>query len=146
MNNVTVTHDVIIVHLPIETVSEANQSEHWSKKHKRHKHQKLHIDLQWQYIPKIKLPCTIRLTRISPRTLDDDNLLSAFKHIRDCIADKLFPEKTIGISKKTNLPCKISGRSDSNPNVKWLYNQEKGRFSQEFKQGIRIEIVQRSVI
>ena len=130
-----------IYQLPIETVSESNQSEHWAKKHARHKLQRLKIGIFWHSIGSITLPCTIRLTRISPRLLDDDNLVSAFKHIRDCIADNIFPEATLGKRKRTDIHCTLYGRADADHRIKWEYAQEKGRFSQEHKQGIKIEII-----
>jgi hypothetical protein len=42
-------------------------------------------------------PWCVRLTRLSPATLDDDNLVSAFKRLRDQIA------KVIGIDDRS--PC-----------------------------------------
>jgi hypothetical protein len=111
--------------LPIKTMSEANCQEHWSKKHKRHKTQKLMI---WaifnQERPVIELPCIVKLTRIAPRTLDDDNLLSSVKWIRDEIAS---------ILTGNNIP----GRADSDPRIKWHYGQEKG-MPKEYS--IRLEI------
>ena len=65
-------------------------------------------------IKKITLPCTITLTRIAPRSLDYDNLLNAFKNIRDVIADYI-------------IPGQAPGRSDSDSRINWLYSQEKGQ-------------------
>lgn len=108
--------------LPIITVSEANSTEHWSKKHKRHKAQKNLILLAFKiHSLKIELPCVIKLIRLSPRLLDDDNLLSAFKFIRDEISSQLIP----GLA---------PGRADSDPRIKWEYNQEKSK-----TKGIKIQ-------
>ena len=52
-------------------------------------------------------PIVVSLTRISPGTLDDDNLAGGFKHIRDGISDAL------GID-----DCPASG-------IEWQYWQEK---------------------
>ncbi len=56
----------------------------------------------------------IFLTRIAPRALDFDNLVYAFKHIRDVIADTL-------------LPGLAAGRADDDKRLQWQYCQEKGR-------------------
>lgn len=103
--------------LPIETVSEANLQQHWSKKHKRHKAQKIQIWCKFQKEkPSISLPCIVHLTRISPRFLDDDNLRVAFKWIRDEIANNI-------------IPGKAAGRADDDPRIEWQYSQEKGEKS-----------------
>lgn len=67
------------------------------------------------------LPCHIRLIRLSPRRLDSDNLVMAFKAIRDCIAAIL-------------IPGKAAGRADDSPLISWSYGQESGPLA------IRIEI------
>jgi hypothetical protein len=58
--------------------------------------------------PKPALPCTIKITRIAPRALDDDNLAGSHKHVRDGIADWL-------------------GVNDRDPRVKYEYAQRKGK-------------------
>ena len=103
--------------LPIKTVSEANKTnEHWSKKHKRHKHQKALIYYHLKSRQTIiSLPCHITLTRIAPRKLDDaDNLPSAFKWIKDAICDYITP----GLQ---------AGRADDNPNIHFSFDQKKGK-------------------
>jgi len=71
--------------LPIRTVSEANSSEHWHKKAKRHAIQQRSV--LWLLKPlreKIRLPCHIKLTRYAPRQLDKhDNLPISMKWITD---------------------------------------------------------------
>ena len=109
----------------IKTVSEANSSEHWTKKNKRHKSQKKFIRL-WSLENNIKstiLPCIVRLTRLAPGMLDeDDNLRMAFKWIKDFIADEI-------------LPGQAPGRADSDKRITWTYAQEKSPIY-----AIRIEI------
>lgn len=101
--------------LRIHTVSEANLIEHWSKKHKRHKKQKQAISMAFiLYKPAVKLPCIIKLSRLSPRLLDSDNLQFSFKWIRDEIANQLIP----GLK---------AGRADDDPNLTWQYDQEKSK-------------------
>ena len=53
-------------------------------------------------------PVTITMTRIAPRTLDDDNLASGFKATRDGIADWL-------------------GIDDGSKRLRWVCEQRKGR-------------------
>lgn len=101
--------------LKIKTLSEANLTgEHWSKKHKRHTSQKMLIRLFFsREKPKIHLPCLIKLTRIAPRSLDSDNLSSAFKWIRDEISSEL-----TGIIR--------AGMADDDSRIQWQYAQKKG--------------------
>lgn len=78
------------VELPIRTVSEANQREHWGKKAARAKSQRnmtcMRLFVAFGKAPK-KPPDCITLTRIAPRSLDSDNLAGSFKAIRDGIQD-----------------------------------------------------------
>lgn len=101
--------------LPIKTVSEANKTgEHWTKKHKRHKSQKNTIRLFLSsHLSEKCLPCQINLTRIAPRSLDDDNLSSAMKNVRDYICDLLIPGKRMG-------------RADSDKRIEIKYEQMRG--------------------
>lgn len=71
--------------IPIRTISEANNFEHWRKKNERHKKQKYAVALALNPLKcQIKLPCHITLTRYAPKTLDKfDNLPMSFKYILD---------------------------------------------------------------
>jgi hypothetical protein len=109
-------------------VSEANRGgEHWSVKSRRHRMQKFMINAYMSklLISKDILPCSILMTRIAPRSLDEeDNLRSCFKHIKDYISDFLIPGKGMG-------------QADSDKRIIWQYSQEKGK-SKEY--AVRIEI------
>jgi hypothetical protein len=97
----------IEIYLPVVTVSISNVREHWAKRANR---AKLHRQLAYIMAKGLKgcaLPVTIKLTRISPRKLDDDNLRGALKSVRDGIADRL-------------------GIDDRDPRVIWEYAQTKG--------------------
>jgi hypothetical protein len=102
----------ITLDIPVRTVSEANRasSEHWRMRHKRAKHQRR--TAAWvTRVPAHGLldrgmRLEVRLTRISPRPLDDDNLASSMKHVRDGVADAL-------------------GINDRDPRVTWTYGQER---------------------
>ena len=71
--------------LPVRTVSEMNCTEHWTKKHKRHRIQQKTVALALNPIKcKIGFPCHIKLTRYAPRKLDKhDNLPISMKYILD---------------------------------------------------------------
>lgn len=100
--------------IKVKTISESNTFDHWTKKHKRKQNQKI---LTWDafkpHLNKVTLPCTVHMTRISPRTMDDDNLRGCLKTIRDSIASMIFPDKA-------------PGRADDNPLITWKYHQQKG--------------------
>lgn len=118
---------IIEWNIPVKTVSESNMlSEHWRKKYIRHKVQKNWICACFKMNKtKIPLPCTVKMTRIAKRKLDEDeNLRMAFKWIKDYIADQLIP----GLA---------PGRADDSKQIKWEYDQISGEVK-EFS--IRIEI------
>lgn len=71
--------------LPIRTVSEANNFDHWTKKHKRHRLQQRIVGLTLNPARQnVKFPCQIKLTRYAPRKLDKhDNLPISMKYILD---------------------------------------------------------------
>lgn len=82
--------------LPLRLVSEANQREHWAAKARRAKqHRQLTVALlrsALRKVPDMVPPVVVTLTRIigpRGRAFDDDNLRSAFKAIRDGIAQAL---------------------------------------------------------
>ncbi len=126
----------IVWEIPLKTVSEANSSEHWSVSSKRHRQQQFFVRALFHGSnDPIPLPCTITLTRLNSRGLDDDNLVSAFKHLRDEIALCIFPEKRKCCLLKNGNTRRIKGVGDSDPRLHWEYAQEKSK-----TMGIRIEI------
>lgn len=127
----------IIWEVPIKTVSEANISEHWTKKSKRHRQQQFFIRQLFHNNEKhIDLPCSVKMTRLGGRYLDaDENLPMAFKYIKDEIAECLFPEKKQTYFDKKGKIRILKGRCDDSPLVTWKYAQEKSK-----NLGIRIEI------
>ena len=97
------------IYLPIVLVSEANARGHWSTKSPRVQNQRLAArlavaDLLRRAQP--QMPVVVTLTRIAPRKLDDDNLRSAFKAVRDGVADAL-------------------GVNDGGKQVTWAYRDER---------------------
>jgi hypothetical protein len=108
------------------TTSEANCSEHWSVKSKRHRQQQQTTRFYFStYVPIIKLPCHIHLVRLSPRTLDDDNLRTALKYIRDELSDLLIPPEKNTYVTKFGKRIPLKGRQDSHRDLSWSYNQQK---------------------
>lgn len=104
------------IHLKVDTriESEANLREHWTKAHKRHTAQKWHVHAALvPFSSQVELPCSIELKRISPRSLDDDNLATAFKYVRDTIAAILLNDFR-------------PGRADNDPRITWQYTQQRG--------------------
>lgn len=87
----------------VATVSEPNARGHWALRAKRAKVQR---KAAWATVKPMPLPCSVLLTRIALRELDDDNLRPALKAIRDGVADRL-------------------GIDDRDPRVTWLYDQQK---------------------
>lgn len=87
--------------IPIKLVSSANLSEHWAKKRKREMIQKASV--KYFLAPSFKKSHTINsieLIRLGPKNLDYDNLVYAFKHIRDCISDLIHPNLAPGQADK----------------------------------------------
>lgn len=81
-----------------------NERIHWSKRHRRAASERKAAFLM---MPRVEIPCTVKMTRVAPRALDDDNLRGSLKNLRDGIADRL-------------------GVDDRSPLVKWEYAQERG--------------------
>lgn len=99
----------VISLFPIKICSEANQREYWRVRAKRRKGQRSMTGLLWRSnreLRQVTLPCEITFTRFGVRNLDDDNLASAFKAVRDEIAACL----------KTD---------DGRPDIVWRYRQER---------------------
>lgn len=95
--------------VPVQVVSEANQSEHWLDKYHRKKQQQKTTAAAWHAHRALKyvavvLPCVVRLIRVGPKRLDSDNLAGSFKHVQDVIAKKL-------------------GVDDGDERIKWEYAQ-----------------------
>lgn len=100
-------------YIPVKLESAANLWAHWGVKKARHEKYDKELMAIRPEIIKMPLPCVIRLTRVSPRELDYDNLLHAFKPVRDTISQFLIPEKK-------------RGHGDSDKRIKWEYAQRKG--------------------
>lgn len=109
----------LCIKIPIRTVSELNQREHWAVRAKRNKSQQQAVGLFLNTCKPIRVPADVWLTRIAPRNLDQGNLEASFKHVQDAVA------KWLGVD---------DGDRD---NVIWRYDQRKGK-PKEY--GVIIEI------
>lgn len=115
--------------LPIRTISEANSTEHWTKKSKRHRQQAFFVQCALKKdIGSITLPCHVKVTRKGKRKLDFDNLTISQKWVVDAICDLLVP----GLR---------AGRADDDPRISISYAQEIGN-----SYGIRIEIEEKIIL
>lgn len=96
--------------IPLRVVSIANLREHWRVKAKRaaaHKLEAWAIPRLVDGQPTFALPAIVTLVRIAPKPLDDDNLRTAFKSVRDGIADRF-------------------GVPDNDKRLTWCYGQARG--------------------
>lgn len=92
---------------PIRIVSEANDRSHWAVKSRRRKAQQGEVNVMLLNALRgrqIALPCTVKLTRIGPKRMDDDNWINGAKGVRDAIARRL-------------------GVDDGDPRIKFEYEQ-----------------------
>jgi len=82
----------------LRTRSEANTHQHWSTRYKRAKTQKKWVLWAMAACKIYAEDYLIELTRIAPRELDYDNLVSSMKFIRDAVCDHLNPGRAPGQS------------------------------------------------
>lgn len=101
------------VHLSLDMFvpSVANMREHWAAKHRRVKAQRetalLCLKMHGKFPREFDGLVIVKLTRTGGRRLDDDNLRSAFKAVRDGVADWL-------------------GIDDGSHRIQWQYFQKPG--------------------
>lgn len=75
-----------------KTVSEMNSREHWGARNRRKQDQQEAVAVAMINAlrgRKVELPCTVKLIRIGPKKMDNDNLAGAMKHCQDQIARQL---------------------------------------------------------
>lgn len=103
--------------IPLRTVSESNQREHWATRAKRVKMQRstvfYELGAPWaQRTLRESRPLVVLLTRIAPRSLDDGNLEASLKAVQDAVADWLAGGYGTG--------------QDRQPGLRWRYAQHRG--------------------
>ncbi|MCP4242356.1 MAG: hypothetical protein GY772_17515 [bacterium] len=109
--------------VPLRLVSEANAREHWRGRHRRRRAQRGQLALVASAsFSRPALPCKISMTRVAPRALDSDNLVSSFKASRDGICDWL-------------------GVDDRSDQITWAYAQRKGAVREY---ALEVEIIESS--
>lgn len=102
--------------VPIRTVPGLNAREHWQMRSRRVKKEREATAWVLSRHPKPTVPCTVLLTRLTPRSsVDDDNLAGALKGVRDEIA------KWLGVDDRKR------------EKVRYRYAQARGEW------GVRIE-------
>ena len=111
-------HGNILVQLPLKTPSMANLRLHWAAKARVVKQQREAVALALCGLPRHTMPAKVTLTRLAPRKLDDDNLASSLKGVRDAIAEWM----------------KVDDGSDQ---YQWVCKQEKSKTA-----CVRIEITE----
>lgn len=112
--------DACAITIPVRTVSELNCRQHWAARARRAANQRSVTRMAARTgLTRPAFPCSVRLTRIAPRALDDDNLRGALKAVRDGVADWL-------------------GINDRDERVGWIYAQERGKPKQY---AVHIEIL-----
>ncbi len=118
------SHDKLLVDLPIKTKSEANCFEPWPVRHARHKEQQRLVGIALNpHRGLFQLPCRVMLTRFAPNELDTfDNLPTSFKYIVDAICAIITGNY-------------VAGRADSDKRITIACDQIKSA-----AYGIRIEI------
>lgn len=111
----------IIIEVPIRTISASNKREGWRARARRVREERDGVRTAWLAAgrPRLPVPCVVRLERRGPRRLDDDNLRSALKGVRDEVAA-------------------ILGVDDADMRVTWKYRQTTG-----LKSGVTITIRER---
>jgi hypothetical protein len=125
LTTMTDTITSVLVSVPIRIVSEMNSRDHWRVRNSRfaEHHEAVHYTLRphratLQEIASFSPTITVTLTRIGPRLLDDDNLASGFKKVRDSVAEAL------GLN------------DDPASRIKWRYEQRQDR---QYSAEIQIE-------
>jgi hypothetical protein len=85
---------------------------HWRELDGLKKKQKRAVEAQLAYRELPPLPVVVTMTRVGPRALDDDNLKSSMKYVRDTIA-------------------KFYGVDDASELYDWRTEQRKGEYALE---------------
>ncbi len=100
--------------------SRSNRSEHWRKRSKREKAQRAELRFTYQRaIRDFGLPVVVTFDLWSYQAMDGDNLQTAFKHLRDEVANILLPTTQGNQHRRW--------ADDSDPRIAWKYRQFRGR-------------------
>lgn len=102
---------IVQVTLPLKVLNESNRRDHWAPRARRTKQARETVGLVvGAHLratgPGLRLPVVVTLTRIAPRNLDSDGVVSSMKACRDGVADAL-------------------GVDDGDERVEWRYSQRR---------------------
>lgn len=133
MHSLSAPADAVVEVPGLQTRTEGNARELWQVAAKRAKAQRGATALacaRWlRYRGHVAV---VRVTRISPRSLDPQNLASACKHVVDGVADVVSP---IRHTDKRGRDC---GDDSPRAGIEWQHAQERG------PTGMRIELWRRA--
>lgn len=105
--------------------SEANMNDHWTRKAKRTKKQKFVVTAFLKaYLKKAFAPCVVKFTRYSPRPYDNDNIIPAFKYVRDAVSEYILGQVDNKVYR--------AGRADGDKRIRWEYRQEKTKDAEHY--------------
>ncbi len=98
-----------MIEIPVRIESmNVSRREHHMARARRAKSQRQTAGWCLRLVPVPDLPLVVKLTRIAPRMLDDDNAIGGCKHVRDAVAEWLMVD-------------------DADPRITWRYAQERGK-------------------
>jgi len=103
-------------HVPIRLQSLSNTRLHWRRMVAIKKMQRAAVKCCLVGLTSPSLPATVLITRVGPRKLDNDNLASACKYVRDQIAEWF-------------------GVDDGSLLYTWRYAQQTGKY------GVDVEVI-----
>jgi hypothetical protein len=107
---------MIRLSIPIKTTTTMNSRAHWAVKAKAAKREHTAVAAAWaKERPEIRPILRITLTRVGPRQMDSDQVVTSLKGIRD------------GVAKKLRI-------DDGSPLVDWVYRQQHGEYE------VRVEV------
>lgn len=109
--------------IEMAVTSEDNANQSWQTKYRRHNRQK-YLVTRWLKDYKLPQDAAIRITRFGARKMDEDNLSSSVKYVKDAVANMIFP----GLA---------PGRADGSKTLYWYYHQVTGP---KQPKGVKIEI------
>ena len=84
--------------VPLRTGRGMNQHEHWRSRNGRNQREQEAVGWMLKTAKRPRVPCSVLLTRVAPSGgLDDDNLVSSLKNVRDAVA------KWIGVDDRERM-------------------------------------------
>lgn len=112
-------HSITLI--PLRLVTETQGQRNWRTTYVRRKSQRRTTYAWLTHLLGCAppLPLTVTLTRVAPRPLDSDNVVSSFKAVQDGVAD--------WIDGTPLLRKGVGGGQDRQEGLMWRYQQRKGK-------------------